>query len=586
MNRSIWCLLIVACLVLGISLFGIISVVNAPSPGGSATVFLPCADGEEDDAYDCNDGEGYDLFDLPVAQTYEESLKAEALDFSAPTDRDGIIYRGVNLAGGECEDDVAEHLASHGEFLPFDNAAELFLYKGMNTFRIAVVWEYLADREGYFFFPAHKYMLKLDATIKGLTDKGASVILDLHNYARYNPRNVALNRMPTDQEGPDVLSPTHLYRMWYNLASRYSSPRIIYGMMHEPHDITNTTLNALIRAAFSGIRDGEKASGVPLTNTHLILVPGNNYDRLHTWFKRDIADNQGNSYNANNYRALATFKELNREVVSKFALEIHHHFDDHKSAFSGLYLSGECLDTKSYIEWVRKAWPKFLIVSKVNEYAVFVSEFGAPDTPTCRANVAHFLGLLEQDRYTLARKYGVIGWAVSGGGTPGCGKENHILSLAPGGRANSLMWGESLYERFTDDVARPIPPLLEEARLAMVVHNSGPQTLRYLRGYVPFQLRGDVDIKSGESGKIYSNNGFSTPTPAISRHYYINNKLDQIVFGFTPQLSGHVYAYANVGRSNCVTVTNNTIGCPVSITGPTSNPGEPRCKTLLPIAGC
>lgn len=592
MKRSIWCLLIVACLVvMGISIFSLINVVNAPSEeGGSVTSFLPCTDGEEDDAYNCNDGEGYDLFDLPVAQYYDEdddntneSLRAETLDFSAPTNRDGIIYRGVNLVGGECADDAAEHLASHGEYLPFDNAAELFLYKGMNTFRIAVAWEYLANREGDFFWPPHKYMLKLDATIKSLTDKNATVILDLHNYMRYNPSDVTLNERNTDPEGADVLTNATIYRMWRNLASRYSSPYIVYGMMHEPHSLSDTRLNWLIREAFSGIRDGEKLSGVPLTNTHLILVPCNNRDRLHTWYvrTRPVHPN-ASSFNADHYRALATFQELNRVVVSKFAVEIHHHFDDH---LTEQYANGNCMDPRKYERMVRQDWGILMTMAKQNKYAVFVSDFGAPDTKRCKSNVAHFLDLLKKDRYTLTKGYGVIGWTASSAGTPGCGKDSHIFSLAPGGQANSLMWGEELYERFIDEVARPIPPL-DEARLAMVVHNSGTQLMNYLRGYVPFQVSGSVDIKADEFGKIYSNNGFSTPTLAISRHYYTSKKSDPLVFGFTPQLSGRVYAYANAGDSNCLTVVNNSFECPVIITGPGSNLGEPRCKTLIQSTSC
>lgn len=591
-KHQVWCLLIVTCLIfVGVSLFSINSVVDAPSSNDIVITLLPCVDGEENDAYSCNDGEGYDTFDLPTAQSYgddEENRNqtslfiATELDLSAPSTRSGIIYRGVNLAGGECEDDVAEHLSSHGEYLPFDNAAELFLYKGMNTFRIPIVWEYIADKEGNFFTPPRKYMLKLDATIKGLTDKGAFVIIDLHNYMRYNPSNVTLNIVKTNPDESDVLDGfggidgvrSSAYKLWLNIAKRYSSPRVIYGLMNEPHHVPTNNLNSYITASFAGIREGEKQSGVVFTNTHLILVSGSNRDRLHTWFTAYDPASTTNAENAAKYRGMAK--------VAKFAIEIHHHFDDD---LSGRYVNGDCMATTDYISKVYEHWTRFKAWAITNKQAVFVSEFGAPDTETCRANVAHFLGLLDAFRYTTADRWGVIGWTASSAGTPGCGQDNPIFSLAPGGRANLLMWNESLYERYINEVARPIPTL-SESRLAMIVHNLGTQTLRYQRGYVPFQWRGSVDIEPGEFEKIYSNNNFSTPTLAISRHYYTNKKSDPIVFGFTPPLPTRSIAYANAGEANCLAIVNNSFPCPIFITGPASNPGEPRCKTLLPVSNC
>lgn len=584
-RRSIWCLLIVVCLVVaGISLFSLISVVNAPSGDESGGTLLPCVDGEENADYSCNDGDGYDAFDLPVAQSYlNTSLFTNSVtDPSAPSNYEGIIYRGVNLAGGECEDDPVEHLSSNGEYLPFDNAAELFLYKGMNTFRIPVVWEYLADKDGNFFVPARRYMLKLDATIKGLTDKNAFVIIDLHNYMRYNPSNVTLNVVNTNPGGSDVLDGfggvdgirSSVYKLWLNIAQRYPSPRVIYGLMNEPHDVRTNDLNSLISASFAGIREGERRTGVPFTNTHLVLVSGSNRDRLHTWFTAYDATGTTNAENAPNYRRFAK--------AAKFAIEIHHHFD---VDFSGRYVSGDCMPTEQYAVELNTHWSRFKAWAITNEQAIFVSEFGAPDTATCRRNVALFLDQLALFKYVPAQKYGVIGWTSSSAGTPGCGQDNPVTSLAPGGRANLLMWNETLYERYIDEVARPIPPL-SESRLAMIVNNQGTQTLRYQRGYVPFQWQGSVDIEAGEFEKIYSNNNFSTPTLAISRHYYVTNKSDPIVFGFTPPSPIRSIAYANVGDTNCLDIVNDSFSCPIIITGPASNPGEPRCKTVLPVANC
>src|SRR5579872_6050658 len=102
---------------------------------------------------------------------------------NAQTYSSGIPYRGVSLSGGEFVD-TAEHLASSGKFFAGINDAALFLYRGMNVYRVQITWEYLADINGNFKTDANAqaYLAALDKTINILLAKKAFVLLDLHNY--------------------------------------------------------------------------------------------------------------------------------------------------------------------------------------------------------------------------------------------------------------------------------------------------------------------------------------------------------------------------------------------------------------------
>ena len=177
---TLWYALIVF-VVVGILLFFSVWCV-ATQPLAIDDIFT---DGDENLDFSCGNGEGYGP--IPFPQCYVDCITTTQNTLGS-----GIIaFRGVNLAGGEFEGDDARN----GAFLTFDNDAKLFVYKGMNTFRIPIAWEYtdLSDTSNY--------MTKLDRVIRDLTTKECYVVLDLHNYMRYNPQNVT----NTDPDGDDVI---------------------------------------------------------------------------------------------------------------------------------------------------------------------------------------------------------------------------------------------------------------------------------------------------------------------------------------------------------------------------------------------
>ena len=131
---------------------------------------------------------------------------------------------------------------------------------------------------------------------------------------------------------------------------------------------------------------------------------------------------------------------------------------------------------------------------------VFVSAFGGPDTTACREDILYTLRELHAFAYT-SDGGGVIGWtAMSSFSAVG----NDVLSMAPGGPANALMWHNATYEQYLVPIAKPMPFFDEVARRLYVIENYYGD-LTFLGGYVPFQKIGSHDLAKGGAQCLYSN---------------------------------------------------------------------------------
>jgi endoglucanase len=141
---------------------------------------------------------------------------------------------------------------------------DYFVGKGLNTFRLAFRWERLQHTLNGAFDAAE--MQRLDTTVTDMTGKGASVILDPHNYARYNGQLVGSSAVPNSAFAD----------FWSRLAQKYASnPRVIFGFVNEPHDMPTEQWRDAANAAIAAIR----AAGAH----NLILVPGNAYTGAWCW---------------------------------------------------------------------------------------------------------------------------------------------------------------------------------------------------------------------------------------------------------------------------------------------------------------
>jgi endoglucanase len=321
-----------------------------------------------------------------------------------------LAYRGVNLAGAEFGTDRrgGGHLPGvHGvDYIYPDpiyatgyDSADYYLGKGANVFRVPFRWERLqptrrADLDA-------SELERLKGTAGRLTKKGASVILDLHNFGRYRGKVVGSTEVP-DADLADV---------WARLALAFkSNPQIIFGLMNEPHDMPTEQWASAANAAIAAVRSAGAGN--------LILVPGNDYSGAHSWSKA--------SYGTPNAVALLQIVD----PLDRYAFEVHQYLDQD---FSGT--SAECVgpsvgseQVRGFTEWLR-----------INKKKGFVAEIGAGPGPTCLRALDDLLDHLEQNTNVY------LGWAYWAGG-PWWG--DYVLSIEPSGSTDKPQMG-TLEQHFT-----------------------------------------------------------------------------------------------------------------------------------------
>ncbi|PPQ62910.1 hypothetical protein CVT24_006308 [Panaeolus cyanescens] len=168
---------------------------------------------------------------------------------------------GVNLAGYDFSVYTNGSFSGTGVDPPVSQVSH-FAGQGVNAFRIPFAWQLMTpslggDIDATFFS-------RYDATVQAAL--GAStqpyVILDLHNYARWNGQIISQGG-PTNEQYASL---------WSQVAAKYmDNPKIIFGIMNEPHDLQSVpTWVESVQAAVNAIRDAG-------ATTQYILIPGSSW---------------------------------------------------------------------------------------------------------------------------------------------------------------------------------------------------------------------------------------------------------------------------------------------------------------------
>jgi endoglucanase len=134
----------------------------------------------------------------------------------------------------------------------------------MKILRIPFAWERLQPSLGGDLDATE--LGRLDDVVSYATGKGTRVIVDVHNYARYNGALI----------GAGTVTAADLADFWGKMSAHYASNAlVIIGLMNEPHDIDVNSWLAAANGAIAAIR----AAGA----TNLILVPGTNWTGASSW---------------------------------------------------------------------------------------------------------------------------------------------------------------------------------------------------------------------------------------------------------------------------------------------------------------
>lgn len=280
---------------------------------------------------------------------------------------------GVNLAGAEFGKDTADYEHTYP-----NESITYYTERGFKLFRLPFAWERLQPAlQGEL---DENEAMSIESFMNEAIANGAMVILDLHNYNRYEGQIVGQSSV-TDEDLADV---------WLKIAQRFGKhPGLIaYGIMNEPYD-SGETWPTTAQKSVDAVRSIDKDT--------IVLVAGDNWSQSWTW----------QEYNSN--------LSIN-DPENLLVYETHVYFDlDRSGKYEcdfdqcNVSLNTGQVGLQDFVEWL-----------KLNDKKGFVGEYGVP------ADDPRWLRVLDKTLSYLEREgLGSTIWA----GGPDWGDYN--LSLEP-----------------------------------------------------------------------------------------------------------------------------------------------------------
>lgn len=267
-----------------------------------------------------------------------------------------VRFTGVNLAGADFGDNNLPGTYNADYTYPTHTEVDYFVGKGMNTVRLPFRWERVQRTLFGSFDPTEQ--TRLDDVVNYATGKGAFVLLDPHNYARYRDQVIG--------QGVSVDAFTDF---WSKLATRYKgNSKVIFGLMNEPHDMPTELWRDDANAAIRAIR----TTGA----TNLILVPGNGYSGAHSWYQ--------SWYGTSNAQVMLGITDPG----NNYAFEVHQYLDGDASG-----QSDQCMSTTIGSERLRE----FTGWLKQNGKRGFLGEFAGGRNATCYAALDNMLTYIDSN---------------------------------------------------------------------------------------------------------------------------------------------------------------------------------------------
>ncbi|KAI0514462.1 glycoside hydrolase family 5 protein [Xylaria bambusicola] len=297
----------------------------------------------------------------------------------------GVQYFGVNIAGfdfgcatdGTCVTEQASPplLAmaalggpdGEGQMLHFVND------DAMNIFRLPVGWQYLVNNELGGTLDSNNFDL-FDQLVKACLDTGATCIIDVHNYARWNGQIIGQGG-PTNEQ---------FASLWRQIATKYASEeKIMFGLMNEPHDVPNINAWAQsVQAAVTAIRQAEtNSSGI----AHTILIPGNNYTSAAA-FPTDSGP--------------ALLKVVNPDnTTTGLIFDVHKYSDSDNSG----------THTECTTDNIASAFAPLADWLRTNNRQAMNTEMGGGNTESCQKLICDQIAFLNENSDVYL---GYVGWAA------------------------------------------------------------------------------------------------------------------------------------------------------------------------------
>ncbi|WVF66783.1 hypothetical protein IAT40_001525 [Kwoniella sp. CBS 6097] len=298
---------------------------------------------------------------------------------------------GVNLAG--CDSGMNTDGSSGTTYCPVTEQIAHFVSKGANIFRLPVGWQYLVGSTTDSSSKAldATFFAKYDNLVQASLKTGAYVMIDLHNYARWNGQIVG-------QGGP---ADADLASLWSLIAKKYANqPKVIFGIMNEPHDVDISKWATTVQASVNAIR----AAGA---TTQSIALPGNEWTHPEAW-----------SRGSND--PLLNVKDPADASGSLLIIDAHKYYDG-----DGSGTNAECSTNGVQVFTEFRTWLK-----KVGRKAI-ISETGGGNTASCQTAVGDAM------KYISSNTDAFIGFTIWSAGSF---DSSYVLSITPNGETDNQLF--------------------------------------------------------------------------------------------------------------------------------------------------
>lgn len=265
----------------------------------------------------------------------------------------------------------------------------------MNIVRLPFRWERLQPTLNQ---PLDNTELgRMKTFVNAVTAAGTTVLLDPHNYAHYGAGHDTDNNWVI---GSSNVPYTAFANFWSRLATEFKdNPKVMFGLMNEPHHIVTENWATAANAAIVAIR----ATGAG----NAITVPGVQWTGAWSW-------NDGSSYGTSNAVAMLAVTDSGNNML----FEVHQYLDADSSGTSATCVSSTIGSTRlaGFTNWL-----------KTNHRRGLLGEIGGGSNTTCNQAVADALNHLQANADVWA---GWIWWAAG----PWWGA--YFMSIEPSGNVD------------------------------------------------------------------------------------------------------------------------------------------------------
>ncbi|PCH33920.1 hypothetical protein WOLCODRAFT_177561 [Wolfiporia cocos MD-104 SS10] len=301
---------------------------------------------------------------------------------------------GVNTAGYDFSVDTSGDYSGTPSTPPATQYTH-FSGEGANLYRIPFAWQLMTPTLGGTI--SSSFFEEYDTTVQAALSSSSSayVIVDLHNYARWNGDIIGQGG-PTNAEFASI---------WTQLAQEYgSNDRIIFGIMNEPHDLDVEEWVESVQYVVNAVREAGA--------TNYLLLPGSSYSSAQTF------PTEAGPYLVNVTDPLGG--------TSKLLFDVHKYLDSDNSGTHATCVTNNVDVLETLVSFLQE---------NGNRQAI-LSETGGGETTSCYTDLGQELAYVQSAYPTLV---GFSVWAA------GAFDTTYVLTVTPySNGTDQTLWTEAV----------------------------------------------------------------------------------------------------------------------------------------------